>query len=373
MVPLFEQYPILRDKLPYVSLGEFPTPVQKLEQLGADLGVSHLYVKRDDLSGEPYGGNKIRKLEFLLGNALRAGAKEVLTFGGAGSNHALATAIYAQLLGLKSISMLIPQPNAHYVRRNLLMSHYCGAEMHLYEAEMQSCINMPLSFLATTYQLLRHGLKSGRFPQVIPWGGSSPLGVIGFVNAAFELKEQIENGDIPEPDYVYVASGTMGTAAGLMLGLRAANMKSRVISVRVIGEKLCNAKGMVRLIGKTSSLLCSLEPSFPQFQFFEEDMDIIHGFFGEQYAQFTKEGMEAVARMKESEGIKLDGTYTGKALAAIIDDAKNKDLKDKVILFWHTLNTRDFSDVISAVDYRKLPGGFHRYFEEEVQPLDRYS
>jgi len=370
MIPLFEYYPPLEDKLPYVSLGEFPTPVQKLDRLGEDLGINNLYIKRDDLSGKVYGGNKIRKLEFLLGNALRTGVKEVLTFGGAGSNHALATAIYAQQVGLKSISMLIHQPNAHYVRHNLLMSHYCGAELHLYP---NIPVIMPLTTPLVAYQLLRHRLKYGRSPQVIPTGGSSPLGVIGFVNAAFELKEQIMKGEMPEPDYIYVAAGTTGTAVGLMLGLRAANLKSRVISVRVTGENLANSTKMVKLIRRTNYLLHSLDMSFPELEFSEVDTDFRHNFFGQQYALFTKEGMEAVNRMKESEGIKLDGTYTGKAFAALIDDVNKQDLRDKVVLFWNTLNSRDFSDAIATVDYHQLPGCFHRYFEEEVQPLDRHS
>ena len=121
---------MLEDRIPYVSLAELPTPVQKLDALGEEIGLDHLYIKRDDLAGKIYGGNKIRKLDFILGNVLRTKAKEVLTFGFAGSNHALATAIYAQQVGLRSISMLMPQYNADYVRRNLLMSHYCGAELH---------------------------------------------------------------------------------------------------------------------------------------------------------------------------------------------------------------------------------------------------
>jgi D-cysteine desulfhydrase len=138
MIPLFKQYPLLREKLPYVSLGEFPTPVQKLDRIGRDLGMSRLYIKRDDLSGRIYGGNKVRKLEFLLGNTLKANAKEVMTFGGAGSNHALATAIYARQIGLKGISMLMPQPNAHCVRRNLLIGYHCGAELHLCGRELRT-------------------------------------------------------------------------------------------------------------------------------------------------------------------------------------------------------------------------------------------
>ena len=193
MISLFEKYPLLRENLTYVPLGEFPTPVQRLERLGNQLGNIQLYIKRDDLSGKVYGGNKPRKLEFLLGNAIRSKAKEVITFGGVGSNHALATAIYARQLGLKSISMLMPQPNACYVRSNLLMSHFSGAELHLCGAGLESPINMPLVYMATTYQVLRHALKCGRLPQLIPAGGSSPLGVAGFVNAAFELKQQIAN------------------------------------------------------------------------------------------------------------------------------------------------------------------------------------
>ena len=371
MIPLFEQYPLLRERLPYIPLGEFPTPVQKLERLGAELDISQLYIKRDDLSGKLYGGNKPRKLEFILGNALRSGASETIAFGGAGSNLALATAIYARQVGLKSISMLIPQPNAQYVRRNLLMSHYCGAELHSCGAELESVRNMPLVCLATLYQLLRCRLKNRRFPHLIPPGGSSPLGVTGFINAAFELRKQITNGEMPEPDYIYVACGTMGTAAGLILGLKVAKLNSRVISVRVTSEKFINARGMIKLINKTASLLHSRDASFPRFEFSTTDVDIRHDYFGKRYALFTNEGMEAVSLMRECEGIKLDGTYTGKTLAALIDDAKSGSLRGRAVLFWNTLNSRDFSDVISSIDYHSLPHNFHRYFVEEVQPLYR--
>src|SRR6266581_738013 len=114
-LPLFKAYPQLEQQLPHVSLGNFQTPVEKLTPVGDEIGLYSLYIKRDDLSGGVYGGNKVRKLEFLL-----ADAKEVITFGFAGSNHALSTAIYGRQLGLKSTSMLMPQVNAHYVRRNLL-------------------------------------------------------------------------------------------------------------------------------------------------------------------------------------------------------------------------------------------------------------
>ena len=369
MIPLFEHYPLLGDRLPYVSLGEFPTPVGNLERLGEDMGLNQLYIKRDDLSGKIYGGNKVRKLEFLLGEVLRSDAKEVLTFGCAGSHHCLATAIYAQQVGLRSISMLMPQPNAHYVRRNLLMGHCCDAELHYHR-------NVPFLGLGTIRQLVRHRWKCGHFPKVIPPGGSSPLGVIGHVNAAFELREQMMKGEVPEPDRIYVALGTMGTAVGLMLGVKAANLKSRVTSVRVVNEKFANVvvneRAAVKLFHKTNAVLHSLDPSFPELEFSEEDVDIRHGFLGRQYALFTEGGMEAVTRMEKIEGIELDGTYTGKAFAALISDVAKQDLRDEVILFWNTHNSRDFSGAIASVDYHQLPQCLHRYFEGEVQPLDRH-
>jgi 1-aminocyclopropane-1-carboxylate deaminase/D-cysteine desulfhydrase-like pyridoxal-dependent ACC family enzyme len=371
VIPLFEQYPQLREKLAHAPLGGFPTAVQKLERLGAELGISQLYMKRDDLSGKLYGGNKPRKLEFILGNVLRSNAREVMTFGGAGSNHALATAIYARQVGLKSISMLMPQPNARYVRRNLLMSQYCGAELHMCGTGLESAINMPLVYAAGTYQLLRHRLKKGGLPYFIPPGGSSLLGAVGFVNAALELGGQVASGEMPEPEYIYIACGTMGTAAGLTLGLRAAKLGSRVVSVRICGEKFVNTGAMIGLISKTNSLLCSLDASFPKFEFSEADVDIRHDHAGQRYALFTDDGMEAVSLMRECEGIKLDGTYTGKTLAALRHDAKSGNLRGKAVLFWNTLNSRDFSDNISGLDYHDLPRPFHRYFEEEVQPLDR--
>jgi 1-aminocyclopropane-1-carboxylate deaminase/D-cysteine desulfhydrase-like pyridoxal-dependent ACC family enzyme len=372
-LPLFAQYPLLQKKLPYVQLGQFPTPVEKLDRLGRELKVSQLYIKRDDLSGTVYGGNKIRKLEFLLGDAIRAGAKEVMTFGAAGSNHALATAIYAKQLGLKSISVLVLQPNADYVRRNLLMSLHCGAELHLCKTHLESrWLGLSLCF-TSRYQMLLHKLRYGRFPYVIPPGGSNPLGTIGYVNAAFELKQQILAGEIPEPTYIYVACGTMGTVAGLTLGLKAANLKSHVVPVRVTSENFVNLSGMIKLIESTNSLLNSLDPTFPRVEFTDGDIDIRHEFFGKQYALFTREGVEAIAHLMESERIKLEGTYTGKTFAAVINDAIKGYLRDEVVLFWDTANSRDFSKTIAGLTYHSLPRAFHCYFEEDVQSLDKSS
>jgi D-cysteine desulfhydrase len=356
MIPLFEHFPRLKENLPYVSIGEFPTPVKKLEKMGEKLGLSHLYVKQDGFTGKPFGGNKLRKLEFLLGEALHRGAIATLTFGYAGSNHALATAVCAKQLGLKSISMLLPQHTAGYVRRNLLMSLYAEAELHFCPKRMF----MPLAAL---YQQLRHRLKEGKTPYLIPPGGSTPAGTIGFVNAAFELKNQIDRGEIPEPDRIYVTLGTSGTVVGLMIGLNALGIKSRVIPVRVVNKNWIDENSVLKLYTETVSLLCSLAPSFPRQELSVSDIRIVDDFLGEGYAQFTDEGNEAVNLMDETEGITLDGTYTGKTFAALMADAREKKIKDEIILFWNTLNARDVSGLIENMDYRRLPKPFHHYFD----------
>lgn len=363
MIPLFEHYPELGDKLPYVSLGQFPTPVSKLERLGASIGVDGLYLKRDDLSGQLYGGNKVRKLEFLLGEALRDGSKAVMTFGGAGSNHALATAVYARQVGLGCISMLTPQPNARYVRHNLLMGYSQGAELHYYR-------NKRSLFIGTFCQRLWHTLKSGRPPQIIPVGGSSPLGTTGFVNAALELKSQISAGELPEPDKIYLPMGSMGTAVGLTLGLAVCGLKSKIVPVVVSKKQESPAKRFAELFEATNSLLCAHDPSFPRVRLAERDVEIRQEFIGPGYAIFTPEAVEAIGRMRQDEGIELDGTYSHKALAALLHDIGHRQ-EGEVSLFWDTYNSKDISSIIAEVDYRALPKAFHGYFEEEVQPLDR--
>jgi len=362
-IPLFQHYPAMNGKIPYVSFADLPTPVEKLDRMGSELGLEQLYIKRDDVTSAVYGGNKVRKLEFLLGLALQTKAREVMTFGGAGSNHATATAVHAHQVGLRSISMLMPQPNAQYVRGNLLMSYHHDAELHQYS-------NRILLKLGTFWELMLHKLLVGRAPQVIPFGGASPLGTVGFVNAAFELKQQIEEGQVPEPDVIYVPMGSMGTAVGLVLGLKAAGLKTRVVPVRVVPRQTANPAKFVTLFNETNALLHAADPSFPIYELPEDEIGIIHDFFGSGYGALTKEGVRAIRWARESEGVNLDVTYTGKTFAALIDAAPKGELKDQVVLFWLTLNSRDFSQAVAYIDYHELPRCFHHYFEDAVQSLD---
>ncbi len=363
-LPLFGKFPALRAKLSHVSLGVFPTPVEKVDQLGAALGLQRFYMKRDDLSGAAYGGNKVRMLEFLLGDALRANAREVVTLGYAGSNHALALAIYANRLGLKCSSYLLPQANAYYVRRNLLACFHHQAQLH-------ACGNYVSLGGGILGGLIRATLQNGTRPAFIPAGGSSPLGIVGYINAGFELKAQIDAGLLPEPDRIYVPLGSMGTTIGLMLGLKIAGVRSRIIAVRVLEELLASPWLLRHQYRATVAFLHKLDPTFPNLDAQRETLEIRNDYLGDGYAHYTVKNVEAANLMRKHCGIILSGTYSAKAFSALVDDAGTGDLKNETILFWNTYNSRDLSALADGIDYHLLPRGFHRYFEEDVQPLDQ--
>ena len=361
-LPLFQTYPELHGRIPYEPVAILPTPARKLAALSAQME-HDLWLKDDGPSGRLYGGNKVRKLGFLLGAAKRDGAQTVLTFGAAGSNHALATAIYAREMGLRPISMMVPQPPTKSVKKNLLRGLVAGAELHHYRGLNQVAAGTCWQFAATS-------AREGKFPRVIPTGGSSPVGILGFVNAVFELKQQIDSGLLPEPAAIYVASGSMGSAVGLLLGVRLAGLATRVVAVRVTGERFTNLERGRKLFATTNQLLHENDANVPLVPFPESQFTLRHDFIGEHYALYTEVGMAAVRRLKDTEGLVLEGTYSGKAMACLLADATSGALSGKPALFWNTHNAVDFSGAIANADYHALPAEFHQYFETPVQPLD---
>ena len=344
--------------LPHVAIGDFPTPLVELERLARTIDpertLASLHLKHDGASSALYGGNKVRKLELVLGEAIRRGAREVLTFGFAGSNHAAATAVHAQAHGLRSISMLLPQANAEYVATNLLVSTGADAEIHAYRS-------VPELTAGVVAQMTRHRLSAGRWPFVIAPGGSSPLGTVGFVAAAFELLEQLERAALAAPDAVYVPLGSGGTAAGLALGFAAANVATRVVAVRVTEVKHASRRKVESLWNDTAKLLRALDPSFPLSRFDEQRLDLREGFFGAGYAISTPESFDAIARAVEFEGLHLDVAYTGKTLACLIADVRAGALASKHVVFWNTYNAADLSALRARGDAARLSDELQSY------------
>ncbi|TKJ28206.1 hypothetical protein CEE39_10285 [bacterium (candidate division B38) B3_B38] len=357
---LFETYPKLKGKIPWMPLGNFPTPVQKLDNLGKEIGAGSFYVKRDDLSSSIYGGNKIRKLEFLLAEAKQKGANTLITGGGIGSNFSLATTIHGQRLGMRTVLILMDQPTAEYAKKNMLLDYYHQAKM------LKTSRRLRLFTIGYQFLINIKPLK-GKLPYLIPIGGSSELGSLGFVNAAFELKKQVETGILPEPDYLFVSAGSLGTFCGLWLGCQVANLKTKVVGVNVSSA---NTVGAATKINKIYQYLWKTDPGLPRLKVSSSDLTILKDYRGERYARFTKEGMEAILLMHSLEKIKLDGTYSGKTLAGALDYIKKNHLEDKVLLFWNTYNSVDLSHLIKDIDYHKLPTPFHKYFELPKQEFE---
>ncbi|MBN2370089.1 MAG: pyridoxal-phosphate dependent enzyme, partial [Vicinamibacteria bacterium] len=351
-IPIFRLFPELTSKLPYRDLATLPTPVERVEKL-VD-GNADVFVKRDDLTGTSYGGNKVRKLEFLIGRALAEGRRRVITVGGAGSNHALCTAVYARKAGLSASLLLFPQLNAQSVRENLLMDVYVGADVHFCDeyARLQDKVEALMAHYARA---------DGVEPLYIPGGGSSALGAIGYVNAALELAEQVKEGDLPCPSSIYVALGTMGTVAGLIIGLKLAGLPTEVIGVRVVPAAVGSESRLLCLLDETIRLLHEADPSIPKLTFRVDDFHVEHDYFGGEYGRYTPESQDAMARMAAAAGIRLDGTYTGKAAAAMLAHLEGPKAAEAV-LFWNTKNSRSIPGEALARDYHELPEPLYEYF-----------
>lgn len=354
---VFDRYPRLAEWLNIVELARLPTPVDELPELARTLDAGRLFVKRDDLTADPYGGNKVRKLEFLLGKAYVDGAKAVMTFGAAGSNHALATAIHARRLGMRPIAMLVPQPKEACVRRNLLLHLTAGTELHLYP-------DKPRLVAGAAWQRTRRRLEDGVELAVIPAGGSSPLGATGYVNAALELADQVAAGLLPCPDRLYVACGTMGTCVGLALGFALAGLNTRVEAVRVTELDMASEARGRQLFAETAEFLHGLDPSVPAPGHLKRRLALRHEFFGEGYGIHLPRDLEAADRFRAVAGVPLEGAYTGKAFAAFMSDAATGRLRGETVLFWDTYDSHDWDAEIGGLDYHSLPEAFHAYFKE---------
>jgi D-cysteine desulfhydrase len=358
---LERRFPGLIGRLPRVALTTLPTRVHRLERLGQEIGVVQLWVKRDDASGPLYGGNKPRKLEFLLGAARAEGKAVVLTFGGIGTHHGLATAICARSVGVRCILMLLRQPVTEHVRRCLLMDHAAGAELHYAPTVAR--------LAGRTLQVCGAELLHGTLPYIIPAGGTSPLGTLGYVNAALELCEQIAAGELPEPDRIFVPLGSGGTVAGLVLGAKLAGLRTRVAAVLVTDILPPNAGRLARLATKSLGILRQASADVPPLAIHPEDFDIIEGYLGPSYGAPTDAARRARDVMHHLEGIELETTYTAKCLAGMMDAVRRGPGRDGCVLFWNTYSSIDGAAQIGPLpDFRRLPRAFHQFFTGALVP-----
>lgn len=318
-LPLFDRYPGTAT-LPVAGIATLPTPLEPLAIEGVT--GAELSVKRDDLTNAVYGGNKVRKLDLLLGKALAEGRRAVITFGAYASNHALATAVHCRALGIEPHVVLSPQAATAYARATLLAHAGLDTRLHLVDGweGLREAVRVKQELTE----------RDGMEPLIIPMGGTNALGAIGYVNAALEVG--------PGFDAVYVASGTLGTAIGLAVGFAAFGAPTRVVGVRVTPAEIANEDAARSLARDTVDLLRSLDGSFPDLGYDDLKIDLRDDFFEPGYGVPTP-GTEGAVASAARAGLVLETTYTGKAMEALQADARRSVLPGGRIVFWDTYHS----------------------------------
>ncbi len=313
--------------------------MEPLQALSAAWELPNLFIKREDLLSEVYGGNKVRKLEFLLADAQARGKRSVITMGALGSHHALATALFAAGLDMRATLVLVPQPASEHVTKN-------------YEAMIASGARVLRAPALLAYPAVR-AIALGRivaagegWPYSIPPGGSNALGTLGYVEAGLEIADQIRSGTCPAPDYIYIAVGSCASIAGLGLGLGLAVAdapvlaNTRIIGVRVVPRivtSLAYVRSMqqrtLRLLRKLGAAVPKKNPSIT--------IEILGDQLGKGYGHPTRAGKQAQAAASDVQQLTLEPTYTAKAMAGLHAFATaTPERRAATHLYVHTLGAR---------------------------------
>jgi len=315
---------------PRRSIVASPTPVQPLEKLSRSAGGAELWIKRDDLTNPRYGGNKPRKLEFLIGDALVRGARGLLTFGVVGSHHALATAIFGHEAGLSTTAVLVKGPLHPHAVENLRRT--C--------AEAERVLLLDVAGFPAVASAVLGALTGGSLRTcLIPPGGSSVIGNLGYVAAAMELAEQVRAGEMPRPDYIFVPAGSLGTIAGLVTGLALARLETWTAGIAVLGPPSATQGRVDSLVRRVRRRILDVAPDLKSIRTGFERFSLFFDQLGQGYGHETEAGARAARQMQELEGITLDTTYTAKTVAGMLDRVGQPSMRGKTVLYWHTLSS----------------------------------
>jgi D-cysteine desulfhydrase len=311
-----------------LSLARTGTPLERLERTSAALGVD-LWLKRDDLTGSELTGNKVRKLEFLLAEAVDQGADVVITCGGEQSNHCRATALAAARVGLSAHLVLRTDDPSRppAATGNILLDRLCGASIRWISRPDWARRNQILDDEAAALR------AAGRRPYVIPEGGSNALGAWGYIACAEELAADLAPLD-PVPTTIVYACGSGGTGAGLILGARMLDLKAR--GIRVAGINVCDDRDyFVASIGRMCAEASARWPGLPVIG--ADEIDIVDGHVGLGYARSRPEELMTIRDLCRRDGVVLDPVYTGKAFHGLVTElAQNPHRFGARIVFVHT-------------------------------------
>lgn len=314
------------DNIPRINLTNLPTACNKMSNVTSLVGGPDLYIKRDDVMELAHGGNKTRKLEYALAEALNNDAKAVVTQGGLQSNHVRQTCSGAAKVGLEChvvLSNPVPEMEAELMGSgNFLMDQLMGANIYIAEDGRGPLVEQVLAELTAT----------GKNPYNIPAGASNGIGSLGYMNAARELIGQWDDMGI-NPSHIFTATGSCGTQSGLLMGLRYfGNTDTKVIGISVSST----SERLEQRNREVLNMICD-ETGIAKDFIRDEDIVVIDDYLGEGYGRPTAAGISAIRTIGENEGIILDPVYTGKGMSAMLDLIKNNKLENaKDVVFLHT-------------------------------------
>ena len=313
-------------RFPRVFLAHLPTPLERLDRLSKELGGPEIWIKRDDCTGLSTGGNKTRKLEFLMAEALAQGADTVMTQGATQSNHARQTAAFAAKLGLNCHILLEDRTGSndgnYNTNGNVLLDHLHGATT----SKRQGGLDMQAEMEAVAERMRAEGRKV----YVIPGGGSNPTGALGYVNCAFEILSQA-NDRCLKIDHIVTATGSAGTQAGLITGLKAMNAGIPLTGIGVRAPKEKQEENVFNLACRTAEKLGC--PGVVA----REDVVADSSYVGAGYGIPRADTLEAIRMFAQLEAILLDPVYSGKGAAGLIDYCrKGRFKKGERVVFVHT-------------------------------------
>lgn len=321
------------EKVARVRLAHLPTPLEFAKRLTDHLGGPQIWIKRDDCTGLAFGGNKARKLEFFMGEALRRNADTIVTMGPVQSNHVRMTAAAACKLGLECHAILVGDAGGK-PRGNFFLDHLFGLKYRVVSNHLDE---LPPGLVEERVQeTIDELISKGQEPYLVPPGGAGPLGEISYYLAMEEMVSQCCQLGI-EIDYVVTPVGSQGTLSGLLLGKKVLDLRTRIIGVSVNLEGTCELTGlpsiehMVREAGEVIDAQVDVSP---------QDYELFYDYVGKGYGIPTKEGLDAIRLMAQREGIVLDPTYTGKSMAGLLDlISKGRFDKTDVVIYLHTGGT----------------------------------
>lgn len=364
LAELFSTWPALKERVAAVPLGSFPTPIERLVSVERELDAGPLFVKRDDLSADAYGGNKVRTLEVLFGRARAEGAREIIATGMFGSNHAVATVLHAPRAGLSPGAVLCPQPHSHAAVENLRVT--------LARAERLLILR---HWSLAPYGILR-ARGAGRV--VMLPGGATPTGALGYVGAALELAAQVERGELPAPRRVYIGVGSTCTSAGLLVGFaHAARLgvgfreRPELVSVRVTPWPVTARFRIVGLAARTSELLATLAGDRAlalSKRELGQGLRLDGSELGPGYGEPSEGGLAAIELFRKLGLFELDTTYSGKSAAGFLAGARRE--RDVPVLFWSTKSTRPLPTVKDS-ELDRAPPVARRWLEQAAQQLSQ--